>query len=357
MGATSQTLQYTTAVALALDKLHKKIADAISTGNKALFMYRKSGNWEGVESGGPQLRIPIMYQLQTLKPIGAYGTVNINPVNGDTAAYFAWGQTAAHVSFSDMEDFQMRGQESLEKIVQSKRRQAEASLDDIFERALVRGQGNIDGISFTTPLTSDEDSSTFIDPLGKLIAFDPTAALTVGGIDQSANTWWRNQFFDSAATTLAGFLGELRTLHVRCQRGGGGKNAAPDFHLTDEGSYNMYEKAIAIYFRNDNVSAGDIPFENVKFKGKPVMADELIPDLKNGSLTVTDGSWYMGNSFYMGFTYDIRDSFKTGASTRPANQLVESALMPVRGAHWTSNRKKLGVMADIDLATLATATA
>jgi hypothetical protein len=64
----------------------------------------------------------------------------------------------------------------------------------------------------------------------------------------------------------------------------------------------------------------------------------------------------MGNSAWMGFTYDNRKSFKTGESVRPGNQLLETALMPVRGAFWTNNRRKLGVAFDIDLTTLEAAT-
>jgi hypothetical protein len=356
MPATSQTLQYTTAVALALDKLHKKIADAVSTSNTAFEMIKKAGNWEGTDEGGPQLRVPIMYQLQALKPLGAYGTVNINPINGDTAGFYAWGQTAAHVSFSDMEDFQMRGSLSLEKIVKAKQRQAEASLSDIFERALTRGQANIDTTSITQALTSSDDGSTFIVPLGHLIAYDPTAALTVGGIDQSANAWWQNQTLASAATTLAGFLGELRKLYTRCQRGGGvGKTKNPDFHLCDERTFNIFEQALAVAHRNPSYERADIAPGTVAFKGSPVSPNELLPDAANSSTTMTEGTWYMGNSNILGFTYDKRDSFKTGASVRPANQLVNSALMPVRGALWTSNRKKLGVMGSIGYVTLEAA--
>ncbi len=64
----------------------------------------------------------------------------------------------------------------------------------------------------------------------------------------------------------------------------------------------------------------------------------------------------MLNSAYMGFTYDSGKSFKTGDSIRPINQLATSSLMPVRGAHWTNNRRKLGVAAGWTNATLLAAT-
>ena len=356
MALASASYTYSTIAALALDKLSDKIADAISTSNAAFYFYKKKGNWEGVKSGGRQLRKSVLYQLQTVRPLGSFGVVNVNPVDSHTSVYFDWVQAAVPVSFSDMEEFQTSGSESIETIVKAKFSQAKASLDDFFTRALLRGQADIDTTSLTTALTSPLDGSVFIDPFTKLIAFDPTAALTVGRVDQSTNSWWQNQLYDSAASTLAAFLAELRTLHVRTQRGGGGKFRSPDFHIVDERTYNVYEKALALTHRNPSYQKADLPFENVEFKGSPVIPDQLVPDVKNGSTTITDGSWFMLNSEFMGFTFDNGKSFKLGANVRPNNQLVTTALMPVRGAHWTNNRRKLGVMGDIDLTTLEAAT-
>ena len=359
MGASSETVTYSTIAALALDKLSDKISDAISTANAALYFYKKKGNWEGVTSGGRQLRKTVLYNLQTVRPIGAYGTVNVNPVDSHTSSYWTWVQTAVPVSFADLEEFQTAGEESIETIVKAKYQQAKASLDDFFSKALLHGQGQIDDSSFDTALTSPTDGSTFIDPLFKLAVLDPTATLTVGGIPQGSNSWWRNQATDSAATTLATWLAELRLLHTYCQRGGGGENRAPDFHLTDERSYNVYERALALTHRNPSYTKGDIPFENLAFKTKPVIPDELMPDIKTGNkniATANKGTWFMGNSEFMGFTYDKKKSFKLGSNVRPNNQLVTTALMPIRGAHWTNNRRKLGMMADITLASLEAAT-
>lgn len=353
---TSQTVTYSTIAALALDKLSDKISDAISTSNAALYFYKKKGNWEGVKSGGRQLRKSVMYQLQTVRPVGSYGSINVNPIDSHTSVYFDWVQTAVPVSFSDMEEFQTAGEESIETIVKAKYQQAKASLDDFFSKALLQGQGSIDTTSLTTAVTNPVDGSTFIDPLFKFAALDPTASLTIGGQDQSTASWWQNQTVDSAASTLAAFLAELRTLHVRCQRGGGGADKAPDFHFCDERTYNVYEKALSLFHHNQSYAKADIPFENVLFKGAPVIPDQLVPDIKNVSTTITDGSWFMGNSAFMGFTYDKGKSFKMGPEVRPNNQLVTSSLMPVRGAHWTNNRRKLGAMGDIDVTTLEAAT-
>lgn len=358
MATSSQTVTYSTIAALALDKLSDKIADAISTSNAAFYFYKKKGNWESVKSGGRQLRKTLLYQLQTVRPLGSYGSVNINPVDSHTSTYYDWVQAAVPVSFSDLEEFLTGGEESIETIVKAKFQQAKASLDDFMSKALLQGQAQIDSSSLTTAVASPIDGSSFIVPLWALASYDVTSSFTVGGLDQSTSAYWVNQKTASTATTLAGFLGELRNIHVKCQRGGGGKDRAPDFHLVDERTFNVYEKALALSHRNPDYNKADIPFENIAFKGAPVIPDQLVPDIANSALSIdtnNKGSWFMGNSEFMGFTYDS-GSFKMGPNVRPNNQLVTTALMPVRGAHWTNNRRKLGVVGNITLASLEAAT-
>ena len=356
MALTAQSVTYNTIAALALDKLAPKIADNISKSNAAFFMLKKKGNWEGVTSGGRQLRKSVMYQLQTVKPIGSFGTVNVNPTESHTSAYFDWVQFAVPVSFSDLEEFKTGGSESIQSIVKAKYQQASASLEDFFDRSFMRGQGDIDGSSHQTAYTSTTDGSQFIIPIQGIIDILPTAVRTVGGIAQATNSWWQNQYLASSANTLAGFLAELRKQHVACQRGGGGANKAPDFHILEERTFSVYERALSISHRNPSYQKADIPFDNVLFKGAPVTHDEYMPDNTNSSNTITEGSWLMCNSNVMGFTYDKKKSFKLGANVRPGNQLVTTALMPVRGTFWVNNRRKQSNIASIIVGTLEAAT-
>lgn len=77
MAATSVTRSYTALVASVLDKVRDQVEDQISTGNKLLYFYRKSGNWKGVSSGGDRYRVSLMYELGG--PVGAASSV-VSPV-------------------------------------------------------------------------------------------------------------------------------------------------------------------------------------------------------------------------------------------------------------------------------------
>lgn len=355
--SSSRTVTYNTVAALALEKLDSEIANAISTANKILYFLKKQGNWEGISYGGERLRKTVLTQLRTIYPIGSYGYVNTNPVESHTSVWYTYVQTAIPVTFSDLEEFQTGGTESIKSIVKARFDQAVASGDELMSKSILRGQADLDNTSFTTPRTSPTDGSYFIDPLPMMVSFSPTSSLTYGGIDQSTNSWWQNQYADiNTTTTLTAFLSELRKLHVKCQRGGG-KQPTPNMHLVDERTYSIYERALALTQRFTGWGKADIPFDNILFKNAPVIFDELMPDIKTGDLSsaVTYGTWYMLNTEYMGFVYD-KKSFKLGEQVRPDNQLVTTALMPIRGAFWQNNRRKQAVLGGITLATLEAAT-
>lgn len=355
MPATSVTRSFTTQVALTLDKVRKKVVDQVSNSNPWMFYYRKANNYKTVGSGGDRYRVTLRHTLQPAQPMGNFSTANVNPVDAVTAGFFDWRQAASVASVGDLDEFKTRGSEASESMVDETIEGAVAALEDLFSKALIQGHGAVDGTSLATAYTA-ADGTVFIDPIPLLIKYDPTTSANVGAIDQSANGWWRNQTSNSGASTLNNFLFELDFLRIKCGRGGGGANRYPDFSVCDEQTFAIYQRALRLIARLPDYRKGDIPFNNVEFYGNPVMADENIPDVDNGSTTITDGTWYMGNSFYMGLTADSQGNFSAQDAVRPNNQLVETTLIVWRGTHWTDHRRKLGVLGDIDIATLQAAT-
>lgn len=356
MPATSETRTYSTTVALALDKMSPVFENQVSKNLKAFYFYKKSGNWKGVSSGGERYRVTLMYGLTPAEPLGSFGYVNVNPPDGMTSAFFDWVQTAVPISLSEMEEFKTRGTESVKDIMEARTVQALASTEDLFAKALLQGQGAVDTTSLTTARVSSVDGSSFINPLPLLIKYDPTSSTTIGGVNQSTNSWWQNQYSASTATTLTAYLGELDFLWTKCGRGVGGSNAYPDFIIADEKSFLCYQRALRLIARLPDYRKGDLPFNSVEFHGQPFMPDELVPDVDAGSTTITKGTVYMCNSNYMGVAYDNKANFSTGPQVQPENQLVKTALLKWRGTHWVSNRRKLGVLGATTVATLLTAT-
>jgi hypothetical protein len=353
MGATSVTRSYTSIVASVLDKVRGAVEDNITLNNKYLYFIRKSGNWKKVSSGGDRYRVSLMYELGAADSYSSFGQIDVTPSDGMTSAFFDWRQAAAAVSISGLEEFKNRGSERVFDLLKERTTQSVLGLETLFTKGILQGQGSIDSTSLTTARSSSLNGSSFIDPLPLLVSKDGTG--TVGSISASSETWWKNQFKDDASTTFAGFLQSLRNMYNLCSKGGGGGTGAPDYHLCDQNTFELYESALAAAHQNPSYQNADIPFQNVSFKGKPVVWDESVPDVKNNDLTVGSGSdcgtWYMLNSNYLGVTVDSQHNFSVGDMVSPENQDAKTALILWYGTHWTSNRRKNGVLFGITTST------
>jgi len=352
MGATSVTRSYTSIVASVLDKVRAKVEDQITSSAKLLYFYRKSGNWKGVSSGGDRYRVSLMYELGAADSYSSFGQIDVTPSDGMTSAFFDWRQAAAAVSISGLEEFKNRGTERVFDLLKERTTQSVLGLEELFSKGMIQGHASVDGTSITTPRASTVNGSTFLDPLPLLVEYSPLS--TVGAISATTETWWKNQLGgsagNSAASTYAGFLKELRHLYNLCSKGGGAAKGSPDFHVCDQNTYELYESALAAAHRNPSYTSADIPFENVAFKGKPVVWDEFVADAASGDLitTSTGGTWYALNSNYLGVAFDKEHNFTVGDFVNPENQDAKTALILWYGVHWTSNRRKLGVMGSID---------
>ena len=355
MPATSVTRSFTTQVALTLDKVRKQVVDQVSNSNAFMWFYKKAKNYLTTNSGGDRYKVILRHTLQPAQPMGNFSLADVNPVDGTTAGFYDWRQAASAASVGDMDEFKTRGTEAAEKMVDEQIEGAVSALEDLFSKGLTQGQGAVDGTSLTTAYAA-ADGSVFIDPIPLLIKYDPTSVTDIGDVDQNGNTWWRNQFTASTAATLGNFLFELDFLRIKCGRGGGGSHRYPDFSVADEQTFSCYQRALRLIARLPDYRKGDIPFTDVEFYGTPVIADENIPDVYTGSTTITVGTWYMCNSFYMGLTADVKGNFSAQDSVRPNNQLADTTLIVWRETHWTDHRRKLGVMGNIDISSLKAAT-
>lgn len=352
MGATSVTRSYTSIVASVLDKVRDKVEDQITRNNKLLYFYKKNGNMKKVGSGGDRYRVSLMYELAAADSYSSFGQIDVTPADGITSAFFDWRQAAAAVSISGLEEFKNRGSERVFDLLKERTTQAVLGLEDLFSKGLIQGQAAIDGTSTTTARTSAVNGSYFVDPLPLLVSYGGTG--TIGGIAAGTETWWKNQTADDTSSSFAGFLKALRNMYNLCSKGGGGAAGSPNLHLTNQDTFELYESALAAMHQNQSYVNADIPFQNVQFKGKPVIWDENVVDAKNADTDPAgsdEGTWYMLNTNYLGLTVDSQHNFSVGDFVNPENQDAKTALVLWYGVHWVSNRRKQGVLAGITTTT------
>lgn len=341
----SLTLNYDALLTTTLFNYRKKLIDNISTGNVVFFMLKnKKENGYRSESGiGDRLAVPLMYELGRADTYSGYDVLDTTPTDGMTDAFYDWTQMAVPISISRLEERKNSGEARILNLLESKTKQAELGIQDRFGRNLLQGNGSNVSAEATSPYVSPANSSSGVLPLGRLVMADPTSSTTIGNINQNTHSFWRNQVKDfTGITTNAAFSAGLRNLYNKCNKGPGG---APDLHICDQETFELYETMLSQYHQNPSYQRADIPFDNVAFKGKPVVWDEFVCDPYTPTATpgTNLGAWWMLNLEFWGISYDSETNFINTPFIKPENQDAKVAQLLWLGCTWVSNRRKQGV--------------
>lgn len=346
MPPSSLTLDYDAVLSTTLFNYRRRLEDNISKTNALLFMLMRAreGGYRTLDAIGDRMQVPLMYELGTADSYSGYDVLDVTPMDGITSAFWDWRQASVPIAISGLEEKKNASEARIIALLESKVTQADMGIREFFNKRMLVGAG---GSAITSAYTSAANGSVFLDPMPLLVKLDPTTSTVVGNINQSTHSWWRNQFKDGGATSFKLFLKELRALRLRCGRGPGGH---PDLHICDENVYTLYEVALAEAHRNPSYQSADIPFDNILFYRAPVTYDELVPNVKGGSETVstTQGTWFMLNSQFFQVQVHAGTNFATTPFTKPENQDAKVAHILWLGGVGMSNRRKHGVFATID---------
>lgn len=350
-GAGNQnTINYDAILATSLFNYRRKLQDNISKSNPFFYKIQENGMYQS-EDGGVSIQVNLMYALTQADTYSGYDTLNTDPTDGLTSAFFDWSQMAVPISISRLEERQNAEAHRMANLLESKIEQAELGLKEFFAKALVQGDSLKGGAqNVYDPYLSTRNGSYGVDPITKLIAVDPTSSTvqaTPGGINQSTKTWWRNQTKTSALTTASTaiqFLMEADHVYNNCAKGPGGP---PDLILTDQNTFEMWRAAYYSKYRATASTDNNYPFENFKFNRATIMWDEFMIDAYSNSTTITYGSAYFFNTKYMKVIYDKETNFVNTPFQKPANQDAKIAHILWMGNTCVTNRRKLGVWCKI----------
>jgi len=344
-GAPSQITSNLDALfATSLANYQKTLVDNIGAANAFLFKIIQSGMYRGV-NGGEYIHMPLMYELAPMDSYDGYDELSSLPTDGITAAIFEWRQLATPIAYSNKEVIQNANK--IVDLVNAKIRQAEMGIQESFATHLLQGSGDA---ALATPKVSSVNGSSSIEPLAKLIAYDPTASATIGNINQSTSTWWQNKTKASAATTYSAFLLELDNIYNSCALGTGGP---PDLITMDQTSYELLVHAIYLKYRQTG-SDNNFPFENTRFKRATVVMDEKVPDVYTGVTSVaTYGTAYLTNSKFFqmkhinGRDFDMLKDENGKTFAKPIKGDSRLGHIAWMGNCCVDNRRKHGVFGKI----------
>lgn len=338
------TKNFEALIATSLAHYSKTLVDNISSSNAFLYELKKRGLINLIP-GSLYIAEDLMYALAQFDAYDGYDELSDTPMDGITQVQFEWRQGSVPISYSEKE--RKMNKTRIVDLIKSKIKQAELGFMEGFNKALLLGSLSqpTAGTDLQTPFTSAATGAAFIDPLPRLIAYDPTASLSVGNINQSTYTWWRNRKKEATATTYTTFLLEMDNLMNTCNRGGG---KGVNLIIMDQTSYELLNAAYYYKYRTMAGSNSDYPFENIKFRGATVVWDEYMPDVFSGTAsTATYGTAYFINSDYISLKVEEDTNFQMTEFAKPPKGDSRLAHILFMGQTTINNRRKHGVYGKI----------
>lgn len=338
----SLTKYFDALVSTSLEAYRPGMIDAISSSNAFYYEIKKAGMWK-TEPGSLLITKDLMYELGVFDSYEGYDELSDVPADGITQVNYEWRQGAVPITYS-MKELKMN-KHRLENLVEAKIKQAELGAIEFFNKAFLLGSIAGSGASLTTAYTSTINGSQFVNPLPLLVAFDPTSSTTIGNLNQSTYSWWRNHTDTSAATTYDGLLLEFDEMYDLCTRGPGGE---PNLILCDETTKRLLNFAYYQRYRENLKRDGNYPFDNLRFRNARVVWDQFVPDVYTGvEATTTYGTAWFLNTKFFDVTVEEDTNFSRTEFQKPPKGDSRLAHILWMGNTTMFNRRKQGVIGKI----------
>jgi hypothetical protein len=278
------------------------------------------------EDNANDIIVPIMHgKNTTVKSYSGYDIIDTTPATGLGNAKYTMKQVAGTVTIDRFSERQNAGKTQIIKLFDAKMQQLEQSFQDAISVMLYSdGTGN-----------SGKDLSGL-----QLIVADTPTSGTVGGIDRSSHTFWRN-YTDDGANSAAAFdalIADMRTMYLNLCL----KKQAPNFGVTSLAVYSGYESKLLATINynvgmNNLMRNADYGFENYKFHNVTLTFDN---DCGSDKM-------YFLNTKYLKLHVDKETYFVNMPFQRPYNQDARTAQVLLYGELCCSNCRMQGVLEDI----------
>jgi hypothetical protein len=314
-------------VATTLRNRSGKLADNVSDNNALLYRLKQKGKVRPF-SGGRVITEEIEYaENSTYTRYSGYDPLNISPQDIITAAEFDIKQVAISVSISGLEELQNSGSEQIIDLLESRIENAERSMTN--------------GIAADVYSDGTADGGKQIGGLALLVAADPTTG-TVGGIDRSTWSFWRNGKFDisadgSGAVSASNIQTYMNSTALPLVRG----REHADLIVADQTKYQFYLESLQAIQRIQDTKMAAAGFSTLKYFGAGGSADVVLDGGIGGNCP--SGYMYFLNTDHISFRpHSDRNMKPIGGDRMSTNQDAMVKLvgwagnMTLRGAQFHS---------------------
>jgi hypothetical protein len=312
-------------VTTTLRRRSKSLADNISQHNALLSRLRSKGNSSMVPGGRTIVEELEYAENATFQYYSGYEQLDVSPSDVFTAAEFNWKQAAVNVTASGLETrIQNAGPEQVIALLESRIKNAEKTMaNNISEGVYSDGTGS---------------AGKQIGGLQSVIADAGTG--TVGGINSSTYTFWKNQTSGNVAnidSSSAALTQEMKNMWLETTRGSDGV----DLIVSDQTLYKVFWDSLSDIQRVTDASQGVAGFNSLKF----VTADVVMeggPTIHNSGIPANH--MYFLNTDYLKFKVHSDTNFVPFERREPVNQ--DALVVPIlfAGNITCSNRSLQGVV-------------
>ena len=304
----------------------KEVTDQLFESVPIWYLLNKQGHIKRY-SGGRFIELPTNYKANsTVKAIGKGGTVSLDDDDPLTTAYYQWRYVVGNVTRYKVDEQQNSGKQKFLDIMTNKLSNLKDSMIDHFETRLCTAQSGME-----------------INGLPTVVQDDPTSDESVGGINQSSYSMWRNQYRDMTGVSFSTNAHDwMVNMFNRCSKGGQGVKRFPTVVVTDQTTHERYEAEVfeLMQARIDDPKLRDIGMGDLSFKGRPMVWSPSAPSQK----------MYFLNLNLMWLFYDPAMWFSMTEWKSIPNQLDRVAQSMCACNLCVSGRRDHGVIFNIDTA-------
>ena len=313
---------FTELVSTTFRKHAKEIKDNVSKNNALLRRIYDKGNVRR-EDGGLTIVAPLDYaENNTYQRYSGYDVLNIGASDVISAAEYQWRQIAINVVASGLELRTNSGDSRIINLVKSRLKNA------------IRTFKN----NFSADIYSDGTLANQVNGLQALVADAGTG--TVGGIDSSTWTFWKNKVQSAAAPIQGGgaitpgsatMESLMLPLWLSLVRG----DDQPDLIVMDNNYFTFFEQSQTSIKRYTDETKANAGFVSLKYKGADVIFD--------GGSGIPANHAYFLNTDYLEIVVHKDADMSVMDEMKPYNQ--DAAVVPVlwMGNLVCSNRSLQGV--------------
>lgn len=290
-----------------------KLVDNVFTARPFFYFLKQAGQIRMV-GGGHKIVQPLMVgQNAAAASYSGADTLSITASTGITAAEFDWKQYAATITITGIEEAKNRSEEEVIDLLEAKTAQAEHTIIEKLDQMLIAGDGS-------------GNSGKDWPGIKLLVAGHPNDT-TIGGINPTTNAYWAS-YRESTAEVLT--IGRMSTAYNTVAEGAD----QPNMILTTQALYEKYEALLQPQLRFADAGTADAGFQNLLFKGAPVLYDTY----------VDAGHMYFLNTKYLRLVGHSDNWFRPTPFVRPENVDARYAQILLYGALTISNRNRQGVL-------------